>query len=88
MDRSDEERRDGRPRGQPPRRRATLRRLSVVERFRDQWNAGGAGISSCRTNQTQEAWVYSHAGPIRRRKRGYVLISSPPCGSYFGGSLS
>eukprot|EP00976_Prorocentrum_cordatum_P052591 1060555-Prorocentrum_minimum.AAC.1 len=22
------------------------------------------------TNQTQEAWVYSHDGPIRRRKHG------------------
>eukprot|EP00976_Prorocentrum_cordatum_P115433 1196010-Prorocentrum_minimum.AAC.1 len=24
-------------------------------------------------DQTQEAWVYSHAGPIRRRKRRYIL---------------
>eukprot|EP00959_Pyramimonas_sp_CCMP1952_P366226 7670168-Pyramimonas_sp.AAC.2 len=23
-------------------------------------------------HQTQEAWVYSHDGPIRRRKRGYI----------------
>eukprot|EP00976_Prorocentrum_cordatum_P068579 1179199-Prorocentrum_minimum.AAC.2 len=33
-----------------------------------------AGIFSCRTIQTQEAWVYSHAGPIRHRKRGYILM--------------
>eukprot|EP00959_Pyramimonas_sp_CCMP1952_P185456 3877929-Pyramimonas_sp.AAC.1 len=26
--------------------------------------------AACR--QTQEAWVYSHNGPIRRRKRGYI----------------
>eukprot|EP00976_Prorocentrum_cordatum_P084530 1185690-Prorocentrum_minimum.AAC.1 len=26
-------------------------------------------IFSRRTNRTQEAWVYSHAGPIGRRKR-------------------
>eukprot|EP00976_Prorocentrum_cordatum_P048608 980784-Prorocentrum_minimum.AAC.1 len=40
-----------------------------------------------RTNRTQEAWVYSSNGPIRRRKRGYILLtdqsdasmaSSPP----------
>eukprot|EP00976_Prorocentrum_cordatum_P060155 1175778-Prorocentrum_minimum.AAC.7 len=44
---------------------------------------------STRTNQTQEAWVYSHDGPIRhrkpycgtrhgpirRRKRGYILMT-------------
>eukprot|EP00959_Pyramimonas_sp_CCMP1952_P191155 3997124-Pyramimonas_sp.AAC.1 len=23
----------------------------------------------------QEAWVYSHNGPIRRRKRGYILTT-------------
>eukprot|EP00959_Pyramimonas_sp_CCMP1952_P400448 8390888-Pyramimonas_sp.AAC.1 len=33
-----------------------------------------AGIFSRRTNQTQEAWVYSHNGPTRRRKRGYILM--------------
>eukprot|EP00976_Prorocentrum_cordatum_P030968 630768-Prorocentrum_minimum.AAC.1 len=26
-----------------------------------------------RTNQKQEAWVYSHGGPIRRRKRSRTL---------------
>eukprot|EP00959_Pyramimonas_sp_CCMP1952_P246285 5147621-Pyramimonas_sp.AAC.1 len=31
------------------------------------------GIFSRRTNQTQEARVYSHDGPIRRRKRGYII---------------
>eukprot|EP00976_Prorocentrum_cordatum_P062779 1176847-Prorocentrum_minimum.AAC.5 len=30
----------------------------------DQSDAGSAGIFSRRTNQTQEAWVYSHDGPI------------------------
>eukprot|EP00976_Prorocentrum_cordatum_P072330 1180672-Prorocentrum_minimum.AAC.2 len=43
----------------------------------DQSDAGSAGIFSRRTHQTQEAWtpearVYSHDGPIRRRKRGYI----------------
>eukprot|EP00976_Prorocentrum_cordatum_P118099 1196411-Prorocentrum_minimum.AAC.4 len=28
-----------------------------------------------RTNQTQEARVYSHDGPIRRRRRGYILTT-------------
>eukprot|EP00959_Pyramimonas_sp_CCMP1952_P294010 6149199-Pyramimonas_sp.AAC.1 len=28
-----------------------------------------ARIFSCRTNQTQEVWVYSHARPIRHKKR-------------------
>eukprot|EP00959_Pyramimonas_sp_CCMP1952_P390841 8190561-Pyramimonas_sp.AAC.1 len=27
---------------------------------------------TARLNQTQEAWVYSHDGPTRRRKRGYI----------------
>eukprot|EP00959_Pyramimonas_sp_CCMP1952_P122454 2559986-Pyramimonas_sp.AAC.1 len=35
----------------------------------DQSDAGSVGIFSRRTNQTQEAWVYSHDRPIRRRKR-------------------
>eukprot|EP00959_Pyramimonas_sp_CCMP1952_P301451 6307155-Pyramimonas_sp.AAC.1 len=35
----------------------------------DQSDAGCAGIFSRRTNQTQEAWVHSHDGPVRRRKR-------------------
>eukprot|EP00959_Pyramimonas_sp_CCMP1952_P120864 2527209-Pyramimonas_sp.AAC.1 len=26
-----------------------------------------------RTNQTQGAWVYSHDGPIRYMKRGYIF---------------
>eukprot|EP00959_Pyramimonas_sp_CCMP1952_P240987 5036652-Pyramimonas_sp.AAC.1 len=33
------------------------------------------GISSWRTNQTQEARVYSHDGPIGHRKRGYILMT-------------
>eukprot|EP00976_Prorocentrum_cordatum_P075329 1181864-Prorocentrum_minimum.AAC.2 len=38
---------------------------------------GCVGITplSRRTNQMQEAWVYSHDGPIRRRKRGYILMT-------------
>eukprot|EP00959_Pyramimonas_sp_CCMP1952_P157775 3299212-Pyramimonas_sp.AAC.1 len=32
----------------------------------DQADAGSMGIFSRRTNQTQEAWGYSHDGPIRR----------------------
>eukprot|EP00976_Prorocentrum_cordatum_P055947 1128799-Prorocentrum_minimum.AAC.1 len=32
-------------------------------------DAGSAGIFSRRTHRTQEAWVYSHDVPIRRRKR-------------------
>eukprot|EP00976_Prorocentrum_cordatum_P112760 1195588-Prorocentrum_minimum.AAC.3 len=39
----------------------------------DQSDAGSAGIFSRWTNQTQEARVYSHDGPIRRRKRRYIL---------------
>eukprot|EP00959_Pyramimonas_sp_CCMP1952_P348087 7290906-Pyramimonas_sp.AAC.1 len=36
----------------------------------DQSDTGSVGIFSQRTNQTQdEAWVYSHDGPIRHRKR-------------------
>eukprot|EP00959_Pyramimonas_sp_CCMP1952_P236694 4946587-Pyramimonas_sp.AAC.1 len=31
------------------------------------------GIFSRRTNQTQETRVYSHEGPIKCRKRGYIL---------------
>eukprot|EP00959_Pyramimonas_sp_CCMP1952_P035281 739125-Pyramimonas_sp.AAC.1 len=32
-------------------------------------------IFSRRTNQTQKARLYSHDGPIRRRKRGYILTT-------------
>eukprot|EP00976_Prorocentrum_cordatum_P089517 1187761-Prorocentrum_minimum.AAC.1 len=35
----------------------------------DQSDAGSASIFARRTNQAQEARVYSHDGPIRRRKR-------------------
>eukprot|EP00959_Pyramimonas_sp_CCMP1952_P218498 4569983-Pyramimonas_sp.AAC.1 len=38
----------------------------------DRSDAGSAGILSQRTNQMQEARVYSHDGPIGRRKRGYI----------------
>eukprot|EP00959_Pyramimonas_sp_CCMP1952_P180280 3769950-Pyramimonas_sp.AAC.1 len=31
--------------------------------------AGARPTFPCRTNQMQEAWVYSHDGPIRCRKR-------------------
>eukprot|EP00959_Pyramimonas_sp_CCMP1952_P273894 5725026-Pyramimonas_sp.AAC.1 len=39
----------------------------------DQSDTGSMGIFSRRTHQTQEAWVYSQEGPIRRRKCGYIL---------------
>eukprot|EP00959_Pyramimonas_sp_CCMP1952_P279310 5839815-Pyramimonas_sp.AAC.1 len=39
----------------------------------DQSDAGSAGTFSRWTNQTQEARVYTHDGPIRRRKRGSIL---------------
>eukprot|EP00976_Prorocentrum_cordatum_P037585 763727-Prorocentrum_minimum.AAC.6 len=41
--------------------------------MRDRSDAGSVGIFSRGTNQTQEAWAYSHEGPIRRRKHGYIL---------------
>eukprot|EP00976_Prorocentrum_cordatum_P033845 688894-Prorocentrum_minimum.AAC.1 len=41
----------------------------------DQTDAGSAGIFSQRTKQTQEARVYSHDGPNRRRKRRYILTT-------------
>eukprot|EP00976_Prorocentrum_cordatum_P004307 84644-Prorocentrum_minimum.AAC.1 len=41
----------------------------------DQSDAGSVGTFSRRTNQTQEVWAYSHDGPIRRRKRGYILTA-------------
>eukprot|EP00976_Prorocentrum_cordatum_P062112 1176582-Prorocentrum_minimum.AAC.1 len=53
----------------------------------DPSDAGSAGIFSRRTrhgvlrrasrwsNQTQKARVYSHDGPIRRRKRGHILTT-------------
>eukprot|EP00959_Pyramimonas_sp_CCMP1952_P082373 1721140-Pyramimonas_sp.AAC.1 len=40
----------------------------------DQSDAGSAGIFSRCTNKAQEARVYSHDGPIMRRKRGYILM--------------
>eukprot|EP00959_Pyramimonas_sp_CCMP1952_P422185 8844113-Pyramimonas_sp.AAC.4 len=40
----------------------------------DQSDTGSAGIFLCRTSQTQEAQVYSHAGQIRHRTRGYILM--------------
>eukprot|EP00959_Pyramimonas_sp_CCMP1952_P120663 2522772-Pyramimonas_sp.AAC.2 len=42
-------------------------------RTMDQSYAGSAGIFSRRANQVQEAQVYSHDGPIRCRKRRYIL---------------
>eukprot|EP00976_Prorocentrum_cordatum_P116402 1196156-Prorocentrum_minimum.AAC.5 len=41
----------------------------------DQSDARRAGIFSRRTNQTQNARVYSHNGPIRRKTRGYILTT-------------
>eukprot|EP00959_Pyramimonas_sp_CCMP1952_P129909 2716719-Pyramimonas_sp.AAC.1 len=37
--------------------------------------SGEVGIFSQRTNQTQEAWVYSHDGPIGHRNHGYILMT-------------
>eukprot|EP00976_Prorocentrum_cordatum_P060846 1176069-Prorocentrum_minimum.AAC.1 len=34
---------------------------------------GGLHVAAHGTNQTQEGWVYSHGGPIRHRKAGYIL---------------
>eukprot|EP00959_Pyramimonas_sp_CCMP1952_P082395 1721613-Pyramimonas_sp.AAC.1 len=38
----------------------------------DQSDAGSVGIFPHWTNRTQEVWVYSHDGPIRCRKRGFI----------------
>eukprot|EP00976_Prorocentrum_cordatum_P066505 1178340-Prorocentrum_minimum.AAC.4 len=46
-----------------------------VDAHLDQAYTRSVGIFSRRTNQTQEAWVYSHDGPIRHRKRGYILTA-------------
>eukprot|EP00976_Prorocentrum_cordatum_P063832 1177242-Prorocentrum_minimum.AAC.1 len=63
-----------------------VRRAEICVRT-DRSNAESAGIFSRRTNQTQEARVYSHDGPIRRRKRGYILtMDQSEAGS--AGSLS
>eukprot|EP00959_Pyramimonas_sp_CCMP1952_P472683 9500455-Pyramimonas_sp.AAC.1 len=43
----------------------------------DQSYTVSTGIFSRWTNQTQEAQGYSHDGPIRRRKRGYILTMDP-----------
>eukprot|EP00959_Pyramimonas_sp_CCMP1952_P119456 2497775-Pyramimonas_sp.AAC.1 len=43
----------------------------------DQSDAGRAGIFSQQTNQTQDARVYSHDGPIRRGTRGFILTTDP-----------
>eukprot|EP00959_Pyramimonas_sp_CCMP1952_P201821 4220226-Pyramimonas_sp.AAC.2 len=37
--------------------------------------SGSAGIFPRRTNQTQEARVYSHDGPLRHRKRGCIIMT-------------
>eukprot|EP00976_Prorocentrum_cordatum_P094901 1189969-Prorocentrum_minimum.AAC.3 len=41
----------------------------------DQSEAGCAGIFSRRTTRRQDAWVYSHDGPIGGRMRGYILTT-------------
>eukprot|EP00959_Pyramimonas_sp_CCMP1952_P270507 5655193-Pyramimonas_sp.AAC.1 len=58
----------------------------------DQSDAGSMGIFPWWTNQTQEVWVYSHGGPIRRRKHGYIptmdacaFASTPAPGGTRGG---
>eukprot|EP00976_Prorocentrum_cordatum_P022540 461021-Prorocentrum_minimum.AAC.1 len=48
------------------------RALAAGPRSPDQSDAARTGIFSRRTNQTQEARVYSHDGPIGRRTRGYI----------------
>ena len=54
---------------------------AIVRNPSGRGGSGGIGVERSanrianrrRTNQTQEAWVYSYVGPIRRRKRGYIL---------------
>eukprot|EP00959_Pyramimonas_sp_CCMP1952_P044598 931785-Pyramimonas_sp.AAC.1 len=44
----------------------------------DQSDAGSAGMFSRQTNRTlsvERCSPYSHDGPIRRRKRGYILTT-------------
>eukprot|EP00976_Prorocentrum_cordatum_P101716 1192761-Prorocentrum_minimum.AAC.4 len=38
--------------------------ITIGARATDQSDAGRAGIFSRQTNRTQDAWVYSHDGPI------------------------
>eukprot|EP00959_Pyramimonas_sp_CCMP1952_P008213 171692-Pyramimonas_sp.AAC.1 len=45
---------------------ATSERRSTARRNR------ASGVFPRWTNQTQEVWVYSHDGPSRRRKYGYI----------------
>eukprot|EP00976_Prorocentrum_cordatum_P091740 1188645-Prorocentrum_minimum.AAC.1 len=44
----------------------------------DQSDSGSAGVFTRWTNQIQEARVYSHDGPIRFRKRGYIHSHDGP----------
>eukprot|EP00959_Pyramimonas_sp_CCMP1952_P075235 1572307-Pyramimonas_sp.AAC.1 len=43
----------------------------------DQSDAGSVGIFPHWTNQTQEAWVYSHDGPIKRTLSCGLLLPLP-----------
>eukprot|EP00959_Pyramimonas_sp_CCMP1952_P395306 8283097-Pyramimonas_sp.AAC.1 len=49
--------------------------LGVPHAPRAESDAGSAGIFSRRTNRTQEVRVYSHDGPSRRGKCGYILTT-------------
>eukprot|EP00976_Prorocentrum_cordatum_P092677 1189054-Prorocentrum_minimum.AAC.2 len=48
--------------------------------FRETGETQNPGIFSRRTNHTQGARVNSHNGPIRRRKRGYILTADQSLG--------
>eukprot|EP00976_Prorocentrum_cordatum_P048531 979737-Prorocentrum_minimum.AAC.1 len=45
----------------------------------DQSDAGSVGIFSRKTNQTQEAWVYSHDGPGAALRASSPSRSAPGC---------
>eukprot|EP00976_Prorocentrum_cordatum_P115382 1196000-Prorocentrum_minimum.AAC.4 len=49
--------------------------MSALGTPRSRMRRGSTGTFSRRTNQTQKTWVYSHGGPIRCRKRRYILTA-------------
>ena len=52
-----------------------LSAVAILEVRRVHDGLACAGTFARWTNQTQEARVYYHDGPIRRRKRGYILTT-------------
>eukprot|EP00976_Prorocentrum_cordatum_P009478 189312-Prorocentrum_minimum.AAC.1 len=62
------------PADKVPPRRVEHHRMEGVARLVP-WQLLSAGIFSRRTNQTHEAQVYSHDGPIRHRKHRYILTT-------------